>query len=84
MIDWYASWCGPCKIFAPVFSKLSDQVPDVSFLKVDIDEVDPTTMEGFPEVNAVPCFFLVKDGSVVRSFSGASEPQLVEAIKEHM
>ena len=83
IVDWYATWCGPCKMFAPIYSKLSDQFPDTTFVKVDIDEVDAESIEGFPSISSVPTFFVIKDGKVVRSFSGTNEAQLVDSIKQY-
>ena len=38
IVDFWATWCGPCKLISPIFEKLSAQFPDADFYKVDIDE----------------------------------------------
>ena len=61
VIDFYASWCRPCKNFAPTFSKLSDAHPAVTFAKVDIDEVDISAVDKLPAVQAVPTFVVMNE-----------------------
>ena len=41
LVDWWASWCAPCLTFAPVFDTASEQHPDITFAKVDIDGQPP-------------------------------------------
>ncbi|KAJ1552188.1 Cytoplasmic thioredoxin isoenzyme 2 [Cladochytrium tenue] len=63
VVDYFATWCGPCKMVAPKFSQLADKYPDAVFLKLDVDE--------FPEiaeqagVTAMPTFQLFKEGTRV-------------------
>jgi thioredoxin 1 len=70
VIDFYATWCGPCKRIAPIFEDLSDKFyTKVQFLKVDVDE-SPDLVETF-DVHAMPTFVFLKDGKVVKKVEGA-------------
>lgn len=74
VIDFSATWCGPCQKIAPVFAKLAEDVPEALFVKVDVDEV-PDASAHFG-VQALPTFLLLKDGKEVARFQGANEPEL--------
>lgn len=69
VIDFYATWCGPCKKVAPVFEKLAQIYPSIVFLKVDVDE-SAEVAEKF-EVQAMPTFLFIKDGRIVKRIEGA-------------
>ncbi|KAK9090613.1 hypothetical protein Sjap_023790 [Stephania japonica] len=60
VIDFTASWCGPCKMMAPVFAQLSTEFTDVQFVKIDVDELKDVAQEF--GVRAMPTFVLVKGG----------------------
>eukprot|EP00580_Thalassiosira_gravida_P000525 CAMPEP_0201605824 /NCGR_PEP_ID=MMETSP0492-20130828/5506_1 /ASSEMBLY_ACC=CAM_ASM_000837 /TAXON_ID=420259 /ORGANISM="Thalassiosira gravida, Strain GMp14c1" /LENGTH=145 /DNA_ID=CAMNT_0048070143 /DNA_START=22 /DNA_END=459 /DNA_ORIENTATION=- len=80
-----ASWCPPCKMISPIYTKLSEKYPDVSFGKVDVDDNSDAAVEF--QVSAVPTFVFCKGeegkGDVVNKFSGADEGQLEKLIKDH-
>jgi len=62
VVDFSASWCGPCQMMAPVFEKVSEELKDsVKFLKIDVDE-SPKTAEEFT-IMGVPSILLFKDGT---------------------
>ena len=44
IIDFFATWCGPCKVIAPTFTKLSEEFKDIVFLKVDVDESEVSSV----------------------------------------
>lgn len=69
VIDFFATWCGPCKKIAPAFEKLAEVYPSIAFLKVDVDE-SPELVDKY-EVNAMPTFIFIKDGVVVKRIEGA-------------
>ena len=69
LIDFFATWCGPCKHVAPKFEELSKLYPHVTFLKVDVDESVELT-EKF-NVRAMPTFVFLHNGEVVKTIEGA-------------
>ncbi|KAG7020482.1 Thioredoxin H-type [Cucurbita argyrosperma subsp. argyrosperma] len=74
VIDFTASWCPPCRIIAPVFAELAKAHVNVTFLKVDVDNVKEIA-ERF-EVNAMPTFVFLKGGKEVHRIVGADKVEL--------
>eukprot|EP01089_Gocevia_fonbrunei_P014825 TRINITY_DN4164_c0_g1_i1.p1 TRINITY_DN4164_c0_g1~~TRINITY_DN4164_c0_g1_i1.p1 ORF type:complete len:299 (-),score=63.38 TRINITY_DN4164_c0_g1_i1:70-966(-) len=81
VVDWFATWCGPCKGIAPLFVKLSQKYPEVVFLKADSDKLKmlSTTLM----ITALPTFHLIKQGSKVAELRGANVVKLEELIVAH-
>ena len=79
VIDFSATWCGPCKKIGPVFEELSKQHQNWTFCKVDVDLI-PDAAELY-KINALPTFVYVKDDKVVNSFEGANVEFLVNGLK---
>lgn len=69
IIDFFATWCGPCKRIAPMFESISNEYADVTFLKVDVDEADGIASEY--DLTALPTFVCLKDGKEVGRVEGA-------------
>lgn len=69
VIDFWADWCGPCKKFGPVFSKVSGEYDDVVFAKVDVD-ANPELADTFG-VRAIPTLVVLKNNQVLVSQAGA-------------
>ncbi|KAJ6797939.1 thioredoxin F2, chloroplastic-like [Iris pallida] len=79
VVDMYTQWCGPCKVMAPKFQKLSETYLDVVFLKLDCNQENrPLAKELVLKV--VPTFKILKDGKVVKEVRGAKYDDLVLAI----
>lgn len=68
VVDFFATWCGPCKMLAPVFDSLSEELTDVDFVKVDIDQsLELAQKFG---ITTVPTMMIFKDGKVVDTLVG--------------
>eukprot|EP01135_Chromosphaera_perkinsii_P005358 Nk52_evm39s343 gene=Nk52_evmTU39s343 len=81
LVDFYATWCGPCKDIAPKLEELAAQYAGkLVVLKVDIDEHEDITEEF--QITAMPTFKLFKSGKVVDTMMGANHAKLVELAKK--
>ncbi|KAK2724140.1 thioredoxin-2-like [Artemia franciscana] len=81
VIDFYATWCGPCKMISPKVQEMAEAYADVVFLKVDVDESEELALEF--NVNCMPTFILMKNGQRAAEFSGANAEKLRELIVQH-
>ncbi|BCS27919.1 thioredoxin family protein [Aspergillus puulaauensis] len=80
VVDFFATWCGPCKAIAPVVGKLSETYTDVRFLQVDVDKARSIAQEH--EIRAMPTFVLYKDGKLLdKRVVGGNMKELEEQIK---
>lgn len=77
VIDFFATWCGPCKKIAPAFEKLAEVYPTIAFFKVDVDE-SQELVDQF-SIQAMPTFVFMKDGVVVKRIEGADLRAMEEA-----
>lgn len=78
LLDFYAQWCGPCKMLAPVLESISDKI---NIIKIDIDEFPKLTSEY--RIMSVPTLIFVKDGEIQEEIVGFhSEDELLEIIEK--
>ena len=73
LVDWWASWCGPCRMFAPVFERVSERHPDAVFGKVDT-EAQPEMADGFG-ISSIPTLVIIRDKVVLYAQPGALPEQ---------
>nr|QHW04708.1 thioredoxin [Dimocarpus longan] len=81
VVDFAASWCGPCKLMEPAVKDLATKFTDVQFAKIDVDELSDVAQEF--GVQAMPTFVFVKGGKEVDRVVGAKKDELEKKILKH-
>ena len=81
LIDFWASWCGPCRSFAPVYDKVSEQFEDVVFAKVDTEAEQQ--LAAMFNIMSIPTLMIVREQVVIFSQAGAlSENALIDLVEK--
>lgn len=82
VVDFYADWCGPCKMLAPVLEQVDKELEDVNFVKVNVDENEDITRQF--GIMSIPTLIIFKDGEQVAQTMGFQpKERLIQWINEH-
>lgn len=80
-VDFYATWCGPCKAIAPMVEKFSNEFTNIAFYKLDVDEVSDVAAS--EQISAMPTLVLYKDGKAVETIVGANIQKIKSALESN-
>lgn len=82
LIDFWAAWCGPCRMFAPIFEEASEKYPEITFAKVDTEAEQ--SLSGAAGISSIPTLMAFRDGILLFNQAGAlpaaSLDELITAI----
>ncbi len=76
LIDFWATWCGPCMMLSPIVAEIAEQHPELKVCKVNVDE-EPELAAAF-KVASIPMLFYIKDGKVVNTALGYRKKEDIE------
>lgn len=83
LVDFWADWCGPCKMMLPILTKLETEIASLTVYKVNADE-NPALLSAF-DISSIPTMLLFKNGELVWTITGAKPfPALVEKIAPYV
>ena len=83
LVDFWAKWCGPCKMIAPVVEEISNEVTDAKFIKVDVDENE--NLANKYDIMSIPTLVVFKNGEPVETLVGfMPKDSLKEAMTKHL
>lgn len=77
VIDFYATWCRPCKIMTPIIEEIANENNDVKFVKIDIDKNEELAIKY--NVMSIPTIIIMKNGEVAKTFVGVTDKEAITA-----
>jgi thioredoxin 1 len=78
LLDWWASWCGPCRAFAPIYEQVSGKHADITFGKIDTDAEQE--LSGAFEIRSIPTLMVFRDGILLFEQAGALPAAALEEL----
>jgi len=81
VVDFYADWCGPCKMMAPILDELAEKKPEISIRKIDVDH-NPASATKY-SIRGIPTLLFFKDGKIIHTkVGGQSLVDLISIIED--
>ncbi len=81
LLDFYAEWCGPCRMVSPIVDEIANENPDILVGKINVDQ-EPELAAAF-SVTSIPMLVVMKDGKIINQSLGARpKPQILELLKD--
>ena len=81
LVDFYADWCGPCKMLGPIIEELDNEFPDIEFIKVNVDE--NMDLADRYSIMSIPTVYIFKDGTLIGQRQGYRDKSGVKAFIEN-
>ena len=80
IVDFFATWCGPCKIMSGIIDEIAEEVTDVKVGKIDVDESSDIASDY--GIMSIPTIIIFKNGEIVKTFVGVTDKGEIKAILE--
>lgn len=80
LVDFYANWCGPCKMMSPIIDEIAEKIEDIKVGKVNVDENQELAIEY--DVMSIPTLIIFKEGQAIKTLVGLQDKNaLIETLK---
>lgn len=77
LVDFWAPWCGPCRMFGPIFESVSNEMPDVKFIKFEIDDTNRATPIKYG-IRSIPAILAFKGGELIEARTGVMDEETLK------
>lgn len=76
LIDFYAEWCGPCKMMSPIIDQIAEELPEVKVGKINVDNNSELAIKY--NVSSIPTIMVIKNGEVTKTFVGVTDKDVIK------